>query len=80
MRGLSGLSFLFSVEMRPSACRRRGGRFRRWVVDKALVGFFALLFFLGCAYAGWLAGRTFPMWILALFFGLAGLALLGSRR
>lgn len=49
-------------------------------MDKALVGFFALLFFLGCAYAGWLAGRTFPMWILALFFGLAGLALLGSRR
>ncbi len=49
-------------------------------MDKALTGFFVMLFFIGCAYAGWYAARTLPMWIVALFFGLAGLALLGARR
>jgi hypothetical protein len=50
------------------------------VVDKALVGLVSVLFFIGCAYAGWYAGRNFPWWIVLFFFSLAALVLLDRRR
>lgn len=49
-------------------------------VDKMLACIGVGLFFLGCAYVGWYAGRTFPWWLVAFFFSLVALVFLDRRR
>ena len=50
------------------------------VVDKVLTCIGVGLFFLGCAYVGWYAGRTFPWWLVVLFFSLVALVFLDRQR
>jgi len=49
-------------------------------VEKVIVGLFVILFFIGCAYVGWVAGRTYPWWLVPFFFSLVALVLLDRRR
>ncbi|HTK04992.1 MAG TPA: hypothetical protein VL500_05380 [Candidatus Eisenbacteria bacterium] len=49
-------------------------------MDKVIIGLFVVLFFIGCAYAGWVAGSTLPWWVVLFFFSLVALVMLDRRR
>jgi hypothetical protein len=49
-------------------------------VDKVIAGLFVILFFIGCAYVGWTAGRAYPLWLVLFFLSLAALVILDRRR